>query len=702
MDLSKFSTEDLQALKAGDLSKVSVAGLQELKSQRGAASSEAPTEAEGGLKDRALGAADTLLSYASTTAVPYRTLKAFNEDPATSQAALEGFGNGASLGYLPQLQAAAEAPMTWAMDKLTGQNLYDELPDYTARRDENIARQERQKEESPWASRIGGGLGALTTGIATAGMIPATGAGFIGPLTRTSAFANRLMDGLKAGALYGTLANPGDTQGKLQPVQPVDRLAHGAIGAGLGASGAAVGEGIALGAPVVAKGLRDAADWAAVRAAGPFKAQINKLVRKYGGSQAVKDLGREALDSGLVPWFGGRGEMLDRTAAVENKVGQQIGGFIDNADEAFSQMPPVGYLPADRAQTIGQEVRATPIKYKISRDGKAQEVLPEISMQPVTTQLNYGAPKLVNVVPDSHVGIPGIDTEVSTISSKIVKDGPLEILQPQVMMQPVKSSVSKAGPEEVIREAIQVTPIRPLAPGRVDAEQVANQVKNTALMKHLELTPGMEGAQGEAATYLDTLAKNGRDMTNRSAMELRGRIDSSINHKLKRNEMSPADQVLYEIRDRLRGRNNDNVNKYIEHVGGRAADQLKTTNARFSRLATLKDMLQGRHSAELANQSVGLGDKIVGAGGAAVGAKIGSMGGTEGAKIGAGLGAGFGVALNKMARQYGNQLRANSLDSASKLIAKSPWIGELIAANPQLAPILLQEAENKSTWDGAQ
>jgi hypothetical protein len=60
MDLSQLSTEDLQALKAGDLTKVSTAGLQALKGQSAAPATSTPAAPAGGILHTLAGVGETV------------------------------------------------------------------------------------------------------------------------------------------------------------------------------------------------------------------------------------------------------------------------------------------------------------------------------------------------------------------------------------------------------------------------------------------------------------------------------------------------------------------------------------------------------------------------------------------------------------------------------------------------------------------
>lgn len=126
------------------------------------------------------------------------------------QAALEGFGQTATWGHLPQFQAG--------VGKVLG------LGDYTQLRDENIARQEQQGETNPVASLVG--------------KIAGVGAGMLLPMGAIAGTGSRAAQGLRTGAAMGAAYNPGDTKGEIHPFQPQQRLGNAAIG---GVTGGLIG-----------------------------------------------------------------------------------------------------------------------------------------------------------------------------------------------------------------------------------------------------------------------------------------------------------------------------------------------------------------------------------------------------------------------------------------------------------------------------
>lgn len=244
-------------------------------------------------------------------------------------AALEHFGNAATLGYLPQLQAMAQPVMDRVLDKITGNHvadpkkslLEDEMGGYIQRRDANIARLALEKKEHPLASYAGMGAGIVGSALGTGGM---------GALAEGATAAQRLAAAAKTGAILGGAANPGDTEGDFDPLQVAARAKNSGIGAGLGVGGQLLAEGIGAGSSALSEYLADKAAKKATRALGrPTPTQALQMA-KSGQDVA---LGRTLLDEGAVPVLGTHQRIADRVAALKEKAGQDIGDLLDSAGD---------------------------------------------------------------------------------------------------------------------------------------------------------------------------------------------------------------------------------------------------------------------------------------------------------------------------------------------------------------------------------
>lgn len=147
-------------------------------------------------------------------------------------AAIEGFGQGASLGYLPQLQALVEMmtpnPNKEVDERLRSEGFILDQPEenYTTYRDQNIARQAQLAETNPYiyhGAQIAGG-------IATAPAVEARLAKAI-PLAARGSLALR---GAATGGGIGLLQNPGDVEGEVSLTQIPDRLLNAGVGTVIG------------------------------------------------------------------------------------------------------------------------------------------------------------------------------------------------------------------------------------------------------------------------------------------------------------------------------------------------------------------------------------------------------------------------------------------------------------------------------------
>lgn len=153
-----------------------------------------------------------------------------------AMAALEGFGQTATMGYLPQIQAAVEKilpnPTADADAKL--KQLGIGVPDdsYVSMRDQNIARQKRESQENPTAALVGKAAGIAAPMLLGGGEAEAT------------KFLPAVGKGAAIGAATGAVYNPGDTAGQLDPLQLEDRAKNAALGAAVGGVASGIGQGV--------------------------------------------------------------------------------------------------------------------------------------------------------------------------------------------------------------------------------------------------------------------------------------------------------------------------------------------------------------------------------------------------------------------------------------------------------------------------
>lgn len=158
-----------------------------------------------------------LISNPGLYAAEAAAKKVSETDP---EAALEGFGEGVSQGYLSNLQAALEKPSFAVMSALSGKDIKGD--DYLQARDYYNQRQAKLKEESPGSFYGGQIAGTLAATSPTAA------------LTKAPSVAGRVAKSGAVGAGLGFLQNTAEKEGDLGSLDLGQRLESAAYGAGLG------------------------------------------------------------------------------------------------------------------------------------------------------------------------------------------------------------------------------------------------------------------------------------------------------------------------------------------------------------------------------------------------------------------------------------------------------------------------------------
>lgn len=254
--------------------------------------------------------------------------------PNSAQAALEGFGQGVGMGYLPHLQALAGGlvpnPSGAEDEELRKQGFIISQPEdtYLSRRDENLKRQEQFKEESPGAY-YGGLIGGS---IASA---PAIG-GAISKLPLLQAGANAPKLGLLgktaqaagAGAVQGLIQNPGDEIGVADPFQVDERLRNAKTGAIVGGAANLAAAGIKATADTVKSipsKLQSVAETKAFKSSGAML----KDFRRAFGKDRVNAIGKEMIDSGLVKPGNTFEDVATGASKIKEETGKRIGEIYD-------------------------------------------------------------------------------------------------------------------------------------------------------------------------------------------------------------------------------------------------------------------------------------------------------------------------------------------------------------------------------------
>lgn len=236
------------------------------------------------------------------------------DNSGSAQTTLEQFGNTATGGYLPHLQAMSEKVMFPVMNLFTGNDI--KADNYVDARDKNISRQEEMAKQNPKSALLGQGAG-----IGASLLLPA------GSAAKGATALGRIGNAAKVGAMYGAAMNPGDTEGELSPLQLVARGKNALIGGGLGAGGAAIGEGISAGGKYISNKMASIAEEKAFKSLGPYQRDTLKAAKKAG---QVKEIGRELLDEGLLNGAPSWKTLGERTAKAANEKGAALETLVDD------------------------------------------------------------------------------------------------------------------------------------------------------------------------------------------------------------------------------------------------------------------------------------------------------------------------------------------------------------------------------------
>lgn len=267
---------------------------------------------------------------------------------SVAQTALEGFGKGASFGYLPQLQAGVErltdavgavkdkALETIGLDQLTSIDAQlrkqgFKLPEssYVAVRDANVKRQAQQEKDNPWTAGAANLAGSAVTGIAMTPLLPATGGAATGAKL-SARIAQGAVQGAKAGAAYGALANPGEVEGEISPLQIANRLDNAEKGAVFGtAFGAAVPVTGAMITAVATKLKVPAKEAAKAIRAAAERMGIKPTAAMLGDSEFVQNLESSLHQS---PTIGGA-LVRRETVPVSKGLQKATGEILDDASQ---------------------------------------------------------------------------------------------------------------------------------------------------------------------------------------------------------------------------------------------------------------------------------------------------------------------------------------------------------------------------------
>lgn len=292
-----------------------------------------------------------------------------------TEAFIQGLGNSASYGYLPQIQAAVEPAIQGVADLFsddTDQKLKEQGFDiqnapaqtYTQRRDQYIKEGQQLADENPYSSMAGNIGGTIATGIATGGGLSK----LLGNTARAATFGGRAAQAARAGAVVGAIRNPGDTEGEISPLQPLERIKNAGTDAltGMVFQGGIEGLGKAGGVIKDAgKNLKTYSELKALKASG---ARLKDFRKAFGKGKASA-LGKEVIDEGIVGIGDDIGDIAQKAKKAASESNARLDDVYTQADEVLSQSAgPVNFQV--NLKNVADKLRGTlKTKYANSLDG---------------------------------------------------------------------------------------------------------------------------------------------------------------------------------------------------------------------------------------------------------------------------------------------------------------------------------------------
>lgn len=255
------------------------------------------------------------------------------------QAALESAANAATMGYLPQVQAAVgelvekiPQPINTALEK-AGFTIQEQPRGYIERRDLNIQRQQRQREQYPvttTAAELGGGLASMVA------------PGF-GATKAVKPLAKILESGVRGG-VQAALYSPEVEQGQEQGLQLGERFEQAKRGAAFGGSLAALGR---AGEKAV-KSIKSAPDKLSRSAERQAFRALNTLVKKEELAQdrgILNRVGRKLIDNKIVQTNDAPKDVVKKLDPFIDDVGAKIKDIYKNSEAQALQSMSSGLNP---------------------------------------------------------------------------------------------------------------------------------------------------------------------------------------------------------------------------------------------------------------------------------------------------------------------------------------------------------------------
>lgn len=367
-------------------------------------------------------------------------------DVGPGQAALESFGNQASFGYAPHLQAMAQPLSDRALnlyfkgvESLTGEKqpqvesaplsqMVPGSPEYIKQRDINIARQGSMEAANPKASIAGGAAGLIASapapgfllGKAAQAMKGLKVAQKVAEIASKAPLVSKIASGAAQAATVGAAQNPGDVHGEAG-LQIPERLEQAKTGAELGAAlpAAAAGIGKAVGTGPLAEKM-------AFKSSGAMLKDYRQALNK----DDVNGLGRFMLDNKLIQAGDTYKDVAQKSEGLVQEHGKKISEVYNNVRNKLSEpaffdsLKPEqqdkiissGFSPANDTKEILDKVRA-----KVSDAPDAKQAMAKIRGYLGELSDKYGANVDIKTAND----IRGkVDQQINYVKDPLSKQSP--------------------------------------------------------------------------------------------------------------------------------------------------------------------------------------------------------------------------------------------------------------------------------------
>jgi hypothetical protein len=589
-----------------------------------------------------------------------------SEESLKKEAALRaGILSGATAGHAPQIEAGIKS-------------LLGMVPRYSGERDKIIKENAALQTENP----LRYGAGNLTGAIGTS-PIP------VGALAKAPLYVKSAAGAISSG-LLSMLQNPGDEEGKVDPVQLSERLAA-TQNPGLIANFPYGGiiEGAALpAAPLMAKPIDDALNSRAARAAYKTLDPSIRVVKKQ--YKRAEDIGREMIDRGILDWFPSKEKMASRLANQKEITGQDLGGYIDELSP-YSEKASREFDIMRRKKVPVSQPDSAPLDALGSREANKA-----LSSAGTPEQIEY------NRALSTDVDLPQLEYN-RQVGEQIWSDTPVN----KSSMTGAMSETAQEHPWRIVTEieddagpAFSYVD-EPIAKGAINTEtrfgtsrnSIANRLRERLISK--------------SSNDIDTVRKNnrayermsgnfrgsGNDILSLAESEAKKRdVQKMINFD--RQNPASINQTNSAFNEAMRSelmRSGDSLSNYLEKLSGKNPGKFEKLKKSHGSMAAASDLAEEAVKKKVAGEMFDTADKtILGLTAAPFIAdmfKSEDINGVRGegdatSRVLLGLGA---LGAKKLGGRYGRQLQVKGLEGirapieiGSEFIRNNPWSSQYI------------------------